>query len=331
MLESKNLVLIDASCQLNPPFELPRLLRIAHVSDLHVLAPAGVEWRRLLVNKRMTGYLNLLMKRGRVYRHDFLHAVLTEAARHADQVVVTGDITNLSLEGEYAEARRLLDEVARSVEVTVVPGNHDIYLPQIHHERRFKHHFDSLQGNDLPELELNIQAGRFPFVKLRGPVALIGLSSAIPRPPFVSAGYLGHEQLQALARVLEHPEVQQRTPVILLHHDPIDSRYRLEQLRSGLFDAAALRRVLQPLGRGLVLFGHLHVRRRDQLVTAAGSIDVVCASGAALDHPNEQVRAGFNLYEIDDGGRIVSLRAHVLDGAGTGFRVTELAVGRSVV
>src|SRR5690606_29788148 len=137
----------------------------------------------------------------------YLMAVLSAAAQAADHVVVTGDITNLSLEEEYDEARRLLDEVARSTEVTVVPGNHDIYLPQIHRDRRFLHHFDVFAGNDLPEHELSLQAGRFPFVKLRGPVALIGLSSAIPRPPFVSAGHLGHAQLQALSQILAHPEV----------------------------------------------------------------------------------------------------------------------------
>ena len=304
-------------------------MRIAHVSDLHVLSPAGVEWRRLLFNKRITGYANLLMSRGRVYRREYLLAVLAAAAQHADHVVVTGDITNLSLEGEYTEARRLLDEVALSAEVTVVPGNHDIYLPQIHHDRRFPHHFDSLQGNDLEELEIDLPAGRYPFVKLRGSVALIGLSSAVPRPPFISAGYLGREQLQALAKVLAHPEVARRAPVILIHHDPIDSRLRLEQLRSGLLDARALRRVLQPLTHGLVLFGHLHSRRRDRLVTAAGALDVVCASGAALDHPDDRVRAGFNLYEIDDGGDIVGLDAHVLDPRTSTFRAAPLTRGRS--
>jgi uncharacterized protein (TIGR02452 family) len=36
---------------------------------------------------------------------------------------------NMAHESEYREARRLLDDVARRVEVTVVPGNHEICLP----------------------------------------------------------------------------------------------------------------------------------------------------------------------------------------------------------
>jgi 3',5'-cyclic AMP phosphodiesterase CpdA len=300
------------------------VLRIAHVSDLHVLSPAGVDFRRVLFNKRMTGYANLLLHRGRVYRREYLVAVLAAAAAAADHVVVTGDITNLSLEGEYEEARRLLDEVARSVEVTVVPGNHDIYLPQVHHEGRFPRHFDPFFASDLPELAVHVPAGRFPCVKLRGPAAIIGLSSAIPRPPFVSAGLIGKHQLEALARVLAHPEVARRTPVVLVHHDPMDSRFRLEHFRSGLVDARALRRTLQPLARGLVLFGHLHVRRRTVFPTARGELEAICASGAALEHPDARVRAGFNLYEIDDEGRIASARAHVLDPVTRAFLPDEL-------
>ena len=87
----------------------------------------------MLFNKRLTGQANLLLHRGRVHRREYLLAVLEAAAAAADHVVVTGDITNLALESEYDEAIRLLDGVARSVEVTVVPGNHDIYLPSIQH------------------------------------------------------------------------------------------------------------------------------------------------------------------------------------------------------
>lgn len=302
------------------------MLRIAHVSDLHVLAPAGVELRRVLFNKRMTGYANMLSKRGRVYRQEHLLAVMAEAASQADQLVVTGDITNLSLEGEYEEALRLLVGAAGSAEVTVVPGNHDIYLPATFHERRFPHHFSAFMHSDLPQLALDLPAGRFPSVKLRGPAALIGLSSAVPRPPFVSAGYLGHAQLEALSRVLAHPEVACRTPVLLVHHCPLDSRFRLEQLRGGLVDARGLRSALQGLARGLVLYGHLHVRQHHRLSTERGALDLLCASAAPLEHPDDRIRAGFNLYQLEDDGSIASLEARVRHPTDQSFQRFELPV-----
>ena len=80
----------------------------------------------------------------------------------------------------------LLDEAARRTEVTVVPGNHDIYLPSTHRDRRFPHHFDRFVRSDLPELARDLPAGRFPCVKLRGGVAIIapverGATTAVRR------------------------------------------------------------------------------------------------------------------------------------------------------
>lgn len=304
------------------------MFRVAHVSDLHVMSPAGVDWRGVLFNKRVTGYANLLMKRGRIYRREYREAVLSEAARASDHLVVTGDITNLSLEGEYEAALELLSRTTGGAEVTVVPGNHDTYLPSIFRQKRFPFHFQGYFESDLPEFALDLPAGRFPSVKLRGPVAIIALSSAVPRPPFVSAGYLGRAQLEALSRLLAEPEVARRTPVVLLHHGPFDDRFHLQQLQGGLVDAKALRQTLAPLSRGLVLYGHIHARQHGSLSTDAGVLDVVSATAAALDHADDRMRAGFNLYTFADDGRLLSLDAHVVD-PDTGRFVTSPLVARS--
>jgi 3',5'-cyclic AMP phosphodiesterase CpdA len=288
------------------------VFRVAHVSDLHVLSPFGFEWRKVLLNKRITGYANLLRQRGRVYRREYLGMVLSAAAKQADHLVVTGDVTNLSLEREFEEARKLLDGVSRAVEVTVVPGNHDVYLPTIHEQRRFPHHFGSFLRSDLPAFARDLRAGPFPCVKLRGPAAIIALSSAVPRPPFIASGRVGQVQLAALREVLAHPEVERRTPVVLIHHPPVDGRIRLAQLRDGLVDAEQLKRVLSSLSRGLVLFGHTHIRLRQRIATAAGALEAISASGAAIDHPNPAVRAGFNLYTIADDGSIASIAAYAV-------------------
>jgi hypothetical protein len=78
-------------------------------------------------------------------------------------------------------------------------------------------------------------------------------------------------------------------------------------------DAAALRSILGRLAHGLVLFGHLHVRVRCRFRTPAGALDVIGASGAALDHPDSSIRAGFNLYEIGEDGGLASAEAHVIE------------------
>lgn len=294
------------------------MFRLAHVSDTHVLSPDGVHWRELLFNKRITGWANTRLRRKRVYRRRYLEAVL-DAASRADHLVVTGDVTNLALEGEYREALSLFDRRSGTAEISIVPGNHDLYLPSIGREGRFERHFGSFVRSDVPELGVAVPAGVYPFVRLRGPVAIIGLSSAVPRPPFIAAGCVDHGQLQALKAILEHPEVARRVPVILVHHPPVDARNRLLRLRDGLTDAASLRHVLATLTRGLVLFGHLHRRVRCRF----GALDVACASGAALDHPDDSIRAGYNLYELDEGG-VAGMEAHVVDVSTGGLRRIEI-------
>ncbi len=291
------------------------MFRIAHVSDLHVLSPFGFEWRKALFNKRLTGYANLIRQRGRVYRREYLQAVLAAAAK-SDHLVITGDIVNLSLESEYEEAFKLLDEVSRQVEVTVVPGNHDVYLPSTRTHRRFPHFFRHFLCSDLPKLAVDLAMGPFPCVKLRGPAAIIALSSAVPRPPFVASGLLGPAQLGALQTVLAHPEVARRTPVFLLHHPPVDRRPLLERLRDGLVDANRLLALFSSLERGLVLHGHVHYRARGRVATARGGVDVIAASGAALDHRDRRVRAGLNAYAIADDGALLSADARVVSADG---------------
>ena len=300
------------------------MIRVAHISDTHVLPPQGVQWREMFFNKRITGWANTRLRRGRVYRRRYLEAVLAAASR-ADHLVITGDITNLALEAEFHEALRLFENRGGSAEITMVPGNHDLYLPRISREGRFEHHFGAFGRSDLPDLSVPVAAGHYPFVKLRGPLAIIGLSSAVPRPPFIAAGYAGREQLRALRAILEHREVASRFPVILVHHPPVDSRSRLFQLRDGLTDAASFRDVLACARRGLVLFGHLHTRVRCRV----GALDVVGASGAALDHPDDSIRAGYNLYEIVDGS--AHIEAHVIDPAGGSFRRTDVALRSSCI
>jgi hypothetical protein len=74
----------------------------------------------------------------------------------------------------------------------------------------------------------------------------LALSSAVPRPPFVASGRLGGIQLAALDQIVTHPEVSRRTPVVLVHHPPVDDRIRLRVLRDGLVDLDRLRATLAP-------------------------------------------------------------------------------------
>ena len=139
-----------------------------------------------------------------------MRAIAREIRRQGvDHVIITGDITNLALEPEFELAREVIrDDLGLTAShVSMVPGNHDVYTGGSQRRQRFATYFADYIASDLPELSVDVPAGRFPFVKLRGPVAIIGLSSAVTRLPFVAAGRLGRAQLEALERILAHDQV----------------------------------------------------------------------------------------------------------------------------
>jgi 3',5'-cyclic AMP phosphodiesterase CpdA len=295
-------------------------MRIAHFSDLHVLALEGVAVRRFL-NKRLTGWANLRLNRGAVHRTSYVRAIAREVARiGVEHVVITGDLTNLALESEFARVREILD---RDLDmdpsrVTLVPGNHDVYTRGALTSRRFERYFSDWLVSDLPELAVDTGGGHFPVVKLRGPAAIIGISSAVPRMPFVAAGAIGPRQIAALARVLAHPEVLRRTVLIAMHHPAIYRSSNMKQFVNGLRDAPSLLSLLRSLERGLVVHGHLHRRVQGTITTATGHVNHVGATSASLYHAAPDRMAGFNLYDIEDQG-LTHVEARVYDGATASF------------
>ncbi len=313
-------------------------MRIAHFSDLHVLSLGGVGWARYM-NKRLTGVANLALRRAPleeltgawraaaermpvalrkkdVHRTELVREIAREVARRkVDHVVITGDITNLALEPEFAAARAILEgELHLSPrDISIIPGNHDTYTRGAVRGRRFSEFFAEYTRDDIGT------GVDFPYVKLRGPCAIIGLSSAVPRLPFVAAGELGRVQLDALGAALEHPEVKKRTPVILIHHPPLGPTSKSKMAMEGLRDAPRLLERLRGVPRGLVVHGHLHKRMRSHITTDAGELVVAGAASASLHHRDEARMSGFNVYEFDDAGALVSLDADVFDPAAHTF------------
>ena len=110
----------------------------------------------------------------------------------------------------------------------MVPGNHDIYVRSVQ-QAPAKYWADYMRGDDGLD--------RFPFVRRRGNVALIGLSTALPTAPLLATGRLGNRQLARLLEILDQTRGSFR--IVLIHHPPLTHRY----LRR-LVDAADLRGVL---------------------------------------------------------------------------------------
>src|SRR5215468_275347 len=168
---------------------------LAHLSDPH-LPPLPAARLRELASKRALGYLNWTRNRHKYHRREVLDALVADIrAQQPDHIAVTGDLVNLALEAEFAPSLQWLESVGEAEHVTVIPGNHDAYVGATKH-RAAEAWVDYLRG------DIDGGNGAFPFVRRRGPVALIGVSSAVPTPPLMATGKLGKAQMQALDKIL---------------------------------------------------------------------------------------------------------------------------------
>src|SRR5689334_5425211 len=215
------------------------MLTFAHLLDLHLVhIPKASD----LASKRVLGFIDWQHKLKYINRPYVLTAVTRFLqVRSAEHVVVTGDLTNFSLPGEYAWARRWLESIGRPSDVTVIPGNHDVYVRGAE-ELPGKFWGDYMRGDDGLE--------RFPFVRRRGDVALIALSTGVPTGPFLATGRIGDRQLARFAEALEQTQGSFRT--VLIHHPPVSPARRFFRR---LIDAADLRGVLAAKGAELLLHG----------------------------------------------------------------------------
>ena len=261
---------------------------LAHLSDPH-LGPLPAPRPRELLVKRATGFINWRRKRQRIHRGDVLARIVADLTAQApDHIAVTGDLVNISLPGEYPTALAWLASLGASHDVTLVPGNHDIYvreaarLPQLHWS-------DYMRGDDSAMTA-------FPFLRRRGPLALIGLSTAVPTAPFMATGRLGGGQLARLAKTLDRCAREGLFRVVMIHHPPISTpARRLKRLVDGPDFCAVLARH----GAELVIHGHDHARSLIELKGPRGTIPVVGVPSASEAPPGEHDPAGYNLYVVE--------------------------------
>lgn len=260
--------------------------KLAHLSDVH-LGPLPRPRPRELASKRITGFLSWQLRRRQVHRARVLDTVVEAlAAARPDHWVVTGDLVNISLPGEFARARAWLESLAAADRVTIVPGNHDAYVAGAA-EAHWPLWRTWMADVDRPE--------HFPFLRRVGRVALVGLSSAVPRPWVDAGGELGAGQLARLEERLAEAGRAGLVRVVLVHHPPVAG---WSPPRKALLDAPALRTLLARTGAELVLSGHDHRLEVGALDGPAGPIPVVAAPSASLHTAEPERRGGGLLYTI---------------------------------
>jgi 3',5'-cyclic AMP phosphodiesterase CpdA len=288
------------------------VFRLAHVTDPHFRGLAGARPADF-AGKRALGFVNLVVNRRRKHKAELLEALLGDLrAQMVDHLAVTGDLSNVSIEGEWRAALRWLQAYgAPPDQVTVIPGNHDAYVQEVVATSAFERLFGAFQKGDV-----RIDGGAlYPFVRVRDYVALIGVSSSVATGDLGAWGEVGGSQLRRLEAALGHPDLAGKTRVVLIHHPPV--LLKGNELRN-LRDRAALAAVLARTGAELVLHGHDHRDERATLVGPRGTTIPVVGAGSASYTGGPDRRARYNVYEIEGAAITCITRAH--DEAQDAFR-----------
>jgi 3',5'-cyclic AMP phosphodiesterase CpdA len=260
---------------------------LAHLSDPHLPSVPRPTLRELM-SKRAIGLANWHWRRRREHRLEALDAILADIAlAQPDHVAVTGDLVNVALPGEFVAARGFLSRLGPPDRVTLVPGNHDAYVgaTMTHAAEQWA---DYMRGDD---------GGGFPFVRRRGPIALVGVSTGVPTRPFRATGILGADQLARLDERLGELDAARAMTIVLIHHPPTPFPH---DRHKNLLDAEALRTVLLRHRVAMVLHGHMHVNALTFIEGAGIKIPVFGVPSASMAKGNEP--AGYNLYAIEIDG-----------------------------
>lgn len=277
-------------------------MRLAHCSDLHLLSLDGT--RALdFMSKRWIGGMNLLSNRGRHYHTEAFEDMVEDLnAAGVDHVLCTGDVTNLAFEQEFRFARDRFDRLHLGpTGVTVLPGNHDAYVDE------GKTHFASVFADYYrPDLDWDWNDGDpspWPVVRVRGQLAVIGLSTSHQTPWFTAYGRAGERQLERLGKALGDPRLRGRCRVVAIHHPPAGRRS--ESVIRGFKDREAFAALIKEHGAEVVVHGHEHRDLRETLPTPSGTVDVLGVPSGTYFASKPEKTARYRIFEIE-GGKVIS-------------------------
>ncbi len=244
------------------------MFRLAHLSDPHLGPLPQVSYRQL-ASKRVTGYVNWHRNRAQHMLDDVIDLVTADiAASKVDHLAVTGDLVNLALDGEIEAARLWLETLGDPENVSVVPGNHDAYVPGAF-DKACRSWGRWMTGDNS---RARIDRSSFPYLRVRDDVALIGISTARATGPVHGDRLFPGRPGGTLEALLDETGRRGLFRVIMIHHPPVRDAAPAHKRLLGI---DRFQKVLREHGAELVLHGHTHVPTVYRIAGRDGMVPVV--------------------------------------------------------
>jgi 3',5'-cyclic AMP phosphodiesterase CpdA len=274
---------------------------IAHLSDAHLSPAPFPHWKEMRL-KRFMGYINWRRERVRLNDMGALARLVADMLGHKpDHIAMTGDVVNIALPIEFKRAVEWMKIFGDPNDVSFTPGNHDAYVR------------DAMEG-----LARSFQpwtrgdgvapgAEKFPYLRVRKNIAIIGLNSGVPTAPLLASGKLGEAQLAQLPLLLDSAREKGLARVVLIHHPPHGAAGR--PLLRGLNDAREFERIVEAHGAEAILHGHTHKRLLNFLPShathhASGRVPVFGAPSCSSTSRDPRQRAAYFLIRFERAGDV---------------------------
>jgi 3',5'-cyclic AMP phosphodiesterase CpdA len=212
-------------------------------------------------------------------------------ARAPHHIAITGDLVNIGLPGEIAAARDWLEALGPAHNISVVPGNHDAYVPGVL-AKALAAWAPYLTGDEVRAPG----PVSFPYFRRRGPLAIIGMSSARASAPFFATGHVKASTLAPFRDDLVRARRDGLFRVVLIHHPPSP---QATPWHKRLVDSEAFRDVIAEAGAELVLHGHTHLDSYVEIAGPEGPVPVVGVPSASNSPGGHKPAGRYNLFGIE--------------------------------
>ncbi|MBN9089849.1 MAG: metallophosphoesterase [Reyranella sp.] len=287
------------------------MFTLAHLSDPHLPMPQARMGQ--LLNKRATGYVNWWRHRVHLHVPEALAGIVADIeAQQPDHIALTGDLVNIALPQEYRRAADWLTAFGPPDRITIIPGNHDVYVSTPWAESLGLWGAYMASDGQQPAAGFDV----FPTIRRRDGIALIGLSTGVPKPPLLATGDLGAGQIARAEKLLAETGAEGLCRIVLIHHPPLTDQSRWKHLT----DASAFQAMIRRVGCEAVLHGHNHRSEIAHIAGPNGAVPVLGVSSASAARKSKYGRARWHLLHIErdgEGWRLqVRIRALNADNSG---------------
>jgi 3',5'-cyclic AMP phosphodiesterase CpdA len=269
------------------------MFTLAHLSDPHLPMPQARVGQ--LLNKRATGYYNWWRHRVHLHVPEALAGIVADIkAQQPDHIALTGDLVNVALPQEYRRAADWLAAFGPPDRITVIPGNHDVYVSVPWAESLGLWGAYMASDGQPPAAGFDV----FPTLRRRDGIALIGLSTGVPKPPLLATGDLGAGQIARAEKLLAETAAEGLCRIVLIHHPPLTDQSRWKHLN----DAPAFQSMIRRVGCEAVLHGHNHRSEIARIAGPHGPVPVLGVTSASAARGSKYGRARYHLIQIERDG-----------------------------